>query len=173
MQLSQREQMFLMNIITYPGAKMDGSVARDDEGLGLWMRLEAEGLITSTGSYRWQIVPGKVHLAITGEVTAIPTFAMNANGKPLSPEQVELIRRAKLIAKELDTLVAQVRHYNTEEHMRLRQATFGHTPETNKAVFDAHDDFYKAKPFVFLDRGLSDVEVGIMAIVRSIARPVE
>lgn len=173
MQLSQNEQTFLLNIMAYPGSKLNGPVSRDDAGEGLWTRLEQEGIIRAVGSFRWELIPGKVHLALTGEVETIPTFAMNANGKPLSPDQVEFIRRAKLIGKELDTLVAQVRHYNTEEHMRLRQATFGHTPETNKAVFDAHDDFYKAKPFVFLDRGLSDVEVGIMAIVRSIARPVE
>lgn len=110
-----------------------------------------------------------------------PTFALNANGKPLDDEQVELISRIKDARRELVSLANSTKNYLLAKQKRLRAICDANPchdvdhelTEAQAAAYKAYTEFCEAEGYGWLDRGVSDVQVGVMSLVRAVAGPAE
>lgn len=110
-----------------------------------------------------------------------PTFALNANGNPLDDEQVELIRCIKATQRELLSLASSTRNYLLAKQKRLKAICdanpcndIDHELTVEQAVaYGAYRDFTNADGYGWVQRGVSDVQVGVMALVRAVAGPTE
>lgn len=112
-----------------------------------------------------------------------PTFALNANGHPLDDEQTYLIKRIKEVQRELLALAASTQNYLVNKQQRLKAACDADPAqnfdcedvlsESQVAAYGAYRDFTKAGGYGWVDRGVSDVQVGVMALVRAVAGPTE
>lgn len=108
-----------------------------------------------------------------------PTFALNANGVPLDIEQVRLIGAIKEAQAQLLSLGVEVQSYLLAKQQRLRaicdehpvEGTEARVTDDQQAAYKAYDDFCKATGYTWLDRGLGDVQVGVMSMVRAVAGP--
>lgn len=108
-----------------------------------------------------------------------PTFALNANGVPLDIEQVRLIGAIKEAQAQLLSLGREVQSYLLAKQQRLRaicdehpvEGTEARVTDDQQAAYKAYDDFCKATGYTWLDRGLGDVQVGVMSMVRAVAGP--
>lgn len=111
--------------------------------------------------------------------TDAPTFALNANGVPLDIEQVRLIGAIKEAQAQLLSLGVEVQSYLLAKQQRLRaicdehpvEGTEARVTDDQQAAYKAYDDFCKATGYTWLDRGLGDVQVGVMSMVRAVAGP--
>lgn len=112
---------------------------------------------------------------------ATPTFALNANGKPLDAEQVRLIVEIKDAQARLLALGAEVQEYLVAKQQRLR-AICDADPvknydcedvltEAQQQAYGDYKAFSSAAGYQWLDRGLGDVQVGVMSLVRAVAGP--
>jgi len=112
-----------------------------------------------------------------------PDLALHVNisGNPLDDEQVELISRIKTARRELISLANSTKNYLLAKQKRLR-ATCDANPchdvdheltEAQAAAYKAYTEFCDADGYGWLDRGVSDVQVGVMSIIRAVSGPTE
>ena len=77
--------------------------------------------------------------------------------RELSQEEIDLINRIKAVGEEVNQLILDI-----NKHLITQNYVIG-TEEYARCVL--------AKPYIWLEKGTQDIQVGLMEITRSVAQP--
>ena len=85
--------------------------------------------------------------------------------RELSQEEIELMNSTKELGAELESLIERIR-----EHLNLT-CDAAHDRGICENKWAEYDRVESAEPFVWLESGKKDLQVGLMKIVRAVAQP--
>ena len=92
--------------------------------------------------------------------------------RELSAEEVHLMNRIKAKGAELLALQDELRvHLTGEQGKRGAALEFAKTPEESQEALAEFDRFLAAEPQRWAAIGKTDIQTGIMALVRAVAQP--
>ncbi|HCB41685.1 MAG TPA: hypothetical protein DHW73_04130 [Pseudomonas sp.] len=88
--------------------------------------------------------------------------------RELSQEEIDLMNRIKAKGAELLALQEEARRYLAEQSSQKHNAILG---AESLAELDELKRFEAAEPFRWVSIGKTDIQTGLMALVRAVAQP--